>query len=243
MVIENPDFPWEGAELAAARERVLGARGGVRRPVVFLSGYHSPSFPMRLLRSRLVALGALEGVYSRVISYPVAWSVEMAAAKAARVIRSDAKLQGGIDVVGHSMGGIVARELSRVESCNITRLFTLATPHRGALLAERVRPDKGAVQLRAGSQLLARLDDAFPRWKSGGGELCCYATLRDWMVGATRSSPLDEPLHWLDVHRRHVRMLSHYVIVTDERIILDLALRLVGARPMSGAGRMLPPRD
>ncbi len=242
-LIQNPDFSYDQADFVAARGRVKGARGSQRRPVVFLSGYHSPSLPMRLFRRSLVGLGALEGVYSRVISYPLAWTVEMAAKKAERVIRADPRLAGEIDVVGHSMGGIVARQLTTMESCKIRRLFTLATPHRGAILAQWVRPDAGTTQLRAGSKLLAELDAALPLWRAQGGELCCYATLRDWMVGATRSTPLNEPLNWLDVHHVHARMLSHYVIVTDERIILDLALRLVGQAPLFRNGRTPPPWD
>lgn len=41
-------------------------------------------------------------------------------------------------IVGHSLGGIIARHLSATTSHNIQTAITLGTPHRGAKLANRI---------------------------------------------------------------------------------------------------------
>ena len=58
----------------------------------------------------------------------------------------------------------------------VRRIFTLGTPHRGAILADRIALDSAARDLRPGSEFLHRLDEALPH---AGYELLCYAHTND----------------------------------------------------------------
>ena len=142
-------------------------------------------------------------------------------------------------VLGISMGGIVGRFLASERGLRVARLFTLASPHRGAKITRRIRPDAGAVQLAPGSPLLTHLDATL---EGSLGELTCYSLLRDWMVGATNTSPPGHPSLWLDTDRWLAHPLSHFSITSDLRIVGDLALRLTGQSPWSTPGAP-PPRD
>ena len=69
----------------------------------------------------------------------------------------------GIDrliLVGHSMGGLVARSyLATYGTGRVTRLVTLGTPHQGTLLAH-LAPGECTRQMRPGSEFLRNLADA-----------------------------------------------------------------------------------
>ena len=66
-------------------------------------------------------------------------------------------------VVGHSMGGLVARACLRdpAARARIARIVTLGTPHHGSVLA-RWGPGRNARQMRPGSAWLAALNAQGP---------------------------------------------------------------------------------
>src|SRR6185369_10092730 len=84
-----------------------------------------------------------------------------------------------VDVVGVSMGGLVARWAALPPAdrfregaahnpgatgkrLRIRNLYTLGTPHRGAILANLIAPDPIARDMRAGSGFLRTLDARLP---------------------------------------------------------------------------------
>lgn len=209
------------------------------RPLVILSGYHSPAIPARTLARLLRSFHAATPERTLVVSYPLLTRVELAAERAAAAIESRGWRHEELDVAGISMGGIVGRYLAAERGVRIARLFTLASPHRGAKITRRIRPDAGAIQLSPGSSLLAHLDS---KLAGSIGELTCYSLLRDWMVGATNTAPAGHPSLWLDTDRWLAHPLSHFSITSDPRIVGDLALRLTGRTPWSRPGTN-PPRD
>ncbi|MEM1166200.1 MAG: hypothetical protein AAGI30_07900 [Planctomycetota bacterium] len=106
-----------------------------------------------------------------------------------------------VDVVGVSMGGVVARfaALPRDDGgkrLRIRRLFTLASPHRGARLADApLFWDKRVAAMRPGSPELSAIDAA---WAEGVEyELVCYTLLSDEMVGEWNTAPVGHPVYWL----------------------------------------------
>ena len=235
--IDNPDFR-VAPEAAATLARVGEGERAARR-LLILSGYHSPAVPGLTLARLLRRFNAAFADRTLVVSYPFATTVEAAADVAAAALRRGGWADEPLDVAGISMGGIVARHLAARGEARIERLFTLASPHRGALITRHVRPDAGAIQLSPGSTLLAGLDASLP---GSIGELTCYALLRDWMVGATNTAPPGMTPLWLDVDRWYARPISHFSITSDRRIVADLALRLRGLTPWSRIG-VPPPRD
>jgi pimeloyl-ACP methyl ester carboxylesterase len=235
--IDNPAFRVTPEQIRSLRDASVGPKPP--RPLVILSGYHSPAFPGWTLARLLESCHAAVPERTLVVSYPLVTRVEVAAEQAAAAIEARGWTKTELDVAGISMGGIVGRFLASERGLHIARLFTLASPHRGAKITRRIRPDAGAVQLAPGSTLLTHLDATL---EGSVGELTCYSLLRDWMVGATNTSPPGHPSLWLDTDRWLAHPLSHFSITSDLRIVGDLALRLTGQSPWSNPGPP-PPRD
>ncbi len=212
------------------------------RPVVVLGGYRTPWLTGERLAARLASLtsGRRDDFLS--VAYATAHRVEDAAARAKGAIGrwqsqrgedgADGAPDQGFDVVGISMGGIVGRMLA-AGGMPVRRLFTLATPHRGALLAGRIAPDPAARALRRGSALLASLDDALA---GNTVEIVPYARLYDGMVGATNAAPMGSHPLW----RRGPRWLAHLTITSDDAFVVDIARRLRGEAPIATPGGPAP---
>ena len=167
-----------------------------------------------------------------------------AAAKAWGTLGAEGELRTAeIDVVGISMGGLVARLAAlppgaragfgidaSLPRLDVRRLFTLATPHRGAKLAGVVAMDSSARDMKPGSAFLRRLDGAE---REGGGreyELVCYARLRDVWVGARNTAPPGMDPIWAPTPTHD---LAHMLVSRDRRILLDVARRLRGEAPVA----------
>jgi pimeloyl-ACP methyl ester carboxylesterase len=194
--------------------------------VLVLDGWHSPGITAWGLSRRLRRRTGASPADVHWATYPWALSVRAAARHALRVIRRRG-LQGvAIDVVGISMGGIVARVLAAGlvgPPVRIVRLFTISTPHRGARLARYVRPDFAARDLAPGSRLLAALDDpAATRPES----IHCLALARDWFVGEENTAPPDVTPRIYPPRGLVARALAHFASIYDEDLQDDLARRL-----------------
>lgn len=238
----NPDFPVTHAQ-AVARLRALAPKP-LPRPVVILAGWHAPGLTRTNLERLLRPATSDRREDFLSLAYPFATSVESAAEHVARRVRARFAhaWPESFDLVGVSMGGLVARFLAAHDpdlSPRVRRIFTLASPHRGARLADVVRPDRAARQLRRGSQLLRSLDDSLARARF---ELVPYTMLDDWWVGATRSAPPGRNPIWRRPRTLTERTMSHLLIPRSRPIVLDLALRLRGEEPVAREGRP-PPHD
>lgn len=242
----DPGCPLAPTRALAADERrhMEAAPVALARPVLVLSGWRSPYWQGRGLARRLEALTCRDASRFRSVSYMLSWSIEGAAQRAVEAVQAawpsaahDDTTE--VDVVAVSMGGLVARAgaagLGGSRRLRIHRLFTLATPHRGAALAERIRPDLAAREMRPGSEWLARLDAALP---DAAAEIIPYARTGDAWVGATRTAPPGRDPIWT----RGPFCLSHFTIALDEAITLDIARRLRGESPLA-TGASPPPCD
>ncbi|MEM7622789.1 MAG: hypothetical protein AAF235_06250, partial [Planctomycetota bacterium] len=142
-----------------------------------------------------------------------------------------------VDLVGISMGGLVARALASEAfgspPLNATRVFTLASPHGGAKLADKIALDPAAMAMREGSEMLARLDGA---WHDRGYDLVPYAVLNDTLVGATRTAPPGMDPVWTP----GTHVLSHFTVSETPGIIGDIARRLRNEPPLAGPASPVP---
>lgn len=251
----NPAYPATNAEVDDAIEAMEAAPVGLRRPVVVLSGWRSPSLTGRALAGRIEKVtGAGEG---RVLPIAYTWRAgipDIAATVAQKVAdeygtRTDPatgqRWTTEVDVVAISMGGLVARTAWAEPGAvgrdpgvrlNIHTLYTLGSPHKGAKLANWIRLDESARQMRPGSEFLGALDAA-TLGEAHDLSIVPYATLRDTWVGATNAAPHGQEPIW--VPGRIV--LSHHLISLDDRILADLGRRLRGEAPL--AEPSTPPRD
>ena len=208
------------------------------RPVLVLAGYRAWSVMPRTVASWLRCMTGARPDRFASLAYP--WSTDFPAIVARAAALAESRWSGEeIDVVGVSMGGLVARAaaagIGLPHSLRIRRLFTLGTPHQGAKLAALIAPDAAARDMRPGSAFLARLDAALP---DAGYELICYTRLHDSFVGASRTFPRSTSPHWVS----GTWILSHLTISSDPRILIDIARRLRGEPPIAQIPAA-PPRD
>ncbi len=169
--------------LASARTPDAQLPNDGQRLVLFvhgLGGHRGNFVPMQkyfgwLGRTRTVSIG-----------FPDCASIEVMAQHLAEAIQKlarehDLAEERGIDVVAHSMGGIITRLALEdpAVAAHIHTLITLATPHRGTQLA-RFADTQKIRELRPGSTLLQRLDRQLP-WADHPElpELVCYWTPKD----------------------------------------------------------------
>lgn len=241
----NPDFPHTDGEVLAVRAGLKARPRMPLRPIVLLSGYHSPIGQVKLLAAQLRKLTHAEAVM-HCVGYAAVTEMPRIVAMASKSVRErfgDAE----VDLVCISMGGLIARAIAtdaelrshrgvipKREAVNARRVFTLSSPHRGAILADKVRPDSAAKDLRAGSAFLQGLDAELERARY---ELVCYSRLHDGWVGATRASPHGRGVVWTP----GLIVGSHFAASWDRRALTDLALRLRGETPLAVPGT--PPGD
>lgn len=243
-MIRNPDFHLDDAALEADLARMGRDPRRLERPVVILGGWHSPGVANRSVESvlRPHTSGRRDDFLS--ITYPLKLSVGGAAESAARTMRERGLWDRELDLVGVSMGGVIARGLASGAfghgALRVRRIFTIATPHRGAKIARIALLDRCAWELRPASKLLARLNQ-----RNGNGsdpELVCYGALRDWWIGARNTAPPWMQPHWIDVPAGFGRLCSHFAINHDRRVLVDIARRLRAEEPIAERASE-PPRD
>lgn len=206
------------------------------RPLVVLGGWRTPITSAWLVGRRLRHLTGLPRHSLLAVDFLTCGSFEAAIARTlTRVERrwpsDDPHQTVAVDVIGISMGGLVARAAASTppdgvrRRLRVVRLFTLATPHRGARLARHLAPDAAARDMRPGSVFLARLDSAL---STAEYQLICYARLRDRWVGEENTAPAGMWPIWTDPPG----LLSHQTITLDRLILTDVARRLRGEPPL-----------
>lgn len=232
----NQNFPVTLPDARAMLRGLSAAPARLARPVLVLDGWHGPwLLSQRLARRLAKATSGAPGDFLAV-GYPWALSVDAAARHAMRRVRARGWLDRDLDIVGLSMGGLVARAIAgglphvcgggRVRA---VRVFTVASPHRGAIFADRATIDPASGQMRAGSALLRSLDAALAERTY---ELRCYAVLRDWLVGATRTAPEGMLPAWVDLPGWQ-RAISHFAGPYDPRLLVEIARALRGDAPLA----------
>lgn len=249
--IENPAFPLSMVDAQDELLRMRESTVPLERPVVILAGYRSWPMLVQGVRYRLFPVTSGNGDDFLPVSYMFGGDIEKIAGLVTR--RIDERWPSGssdetieVDVIGVSMGGLVARvaslplgdlpggEETRSKRLRINTLYTMGTPHQGAILAERVAPDTAARSMKPGSEFMEYLNAQLEQHEF---EIVPYAHLNDTWVGATNSAPPGQEPIWTG----GTRVMSHFSITTDDRIMADLARRLRGEQPWGSPST--PPRD
>lgn len=248
--LPNPGFPLTcdqaRADLAAMARRPVA----LQRPLVCLAGWRAllllPKNLIANLGPMLASPGSHPPLPALPIAFPLVDHIPAAAQRVVDAVEACWPNPSGthtveVDVIGVSMGGLVARTAaaglagSHRKRLRIARLFTLGTPHRGARLAEDYPVDRAARDMLPGSTFLQDLDAALD---DHAFELVCYARLHDEFVGATRCAPPGSHPHWVS----GFIALSHLTIGQDPRILADIARRLRG-EPSYTRFASMPPCD
>jgi triacylglycerol lipase len=127
-----------------------------------------------------------------------------------------------IHVVGHSMGGIVARYyVQRMGGDErVHTLVTLGSPH-GGTVAAHLLPRGVARQLRATSDVIAELAEPAPGCRT---RFLAFWSDLDILISPKRSARIEHP----DLHARNVfvRGVGHMSLPIDSRVTREIAVTL-----------------
>lgn len=249
---DSTSFTQRPEEIHAHLDRMACEPVGLARPIIVLSGYRGHSGAARELARKIRELTGADESQVLTLSYMFDGSIEEPARKLVALVEEhfpsgDPELTSRVDIVGISMGGLVARaaaadpaliydhaEAARSKRLSIGTLYTLATPHRGARLANRIRVDDASAAMASGSTFLAALDAEL---ETATYDIVPYAVLRDRWVGATRTAPIGQDPIW--IAGQLVR--SHHMVSKNQWIQADLGRRLRGEEPLGRPSE--PPRD
>lgn len=237
---QNPSFPLSHADAELAMAAMADEPRALDRPLVIVGGFLDFGFSTRRLERHLgplfcnprvvkVALGdcfSFDDCRSRVIE-----AVQ-------RAFPSDAPGETvEVDVIGVSMGGIVARYAAAplpdgpdgtpARRLKIARLFTLASPHQGAALSRFPNPHPLARQMRHDAPFIRDLDEItcdaeYP--------IYAYTRLSDGWVGAQYAAPAGATAWWVPAR---LFQDSHMSLPSDARVLADIGRRLRDEPPFT----------
>ncbi len=166
---------------------LAGRSGSGPRPIILVHGYVMGRSCFSLLAARLAhaGLGPIIG-----FEYWTLGPIGTAAKRLGRAVEIVCEQTGAesVDIIGHSMGGLVSRYFAAIDNGarRINRLITLGTPHGGA----EVRPlgvGRARKEMAAGSALLERLANATIGHPT---EVTIVSSSRDVLVGGGRHAEL-----------------------------------------------------
>lgn len=137
-----------------------------------------------------------------------------------------------VDVIGQSMGGLVAMfsamdDPSLGKRVHIRKLFTIASPLQGASRAARIPINVMplARDMRPGSDFYAKLATHPIDY-----DIASYTRLDDWAVGERFAAAAGHSVYWVDTPPFES---AHVGAFADSRIILDIVRRLRDETPVT----------
>jgi pimeloyl-ACP methyl ester carboxylesterase len=234
---QNPSFNLAATDARKELREMRQSPRALRRPVVIVHGLGPP-----------VGSWAVEHELRRVtgddriltVSYDYLGSFEHARRQVVEQVEErfpgdDPAETREVDVVAISMGGLVARyaaappEGSAGKRLKVARLFTISTPHRGAVMAALPAVlGQTQLDLRERSPFLEEL--AGREAKAPHYEVMPYARLGDCIVGERNAAPEGMTPLWVP---NLLLEGSHLLAFTDPRIVGDIARRLRGEAPFA----------
>lgn len=179
------------------------------RPVIIHPGFMSPAFALDgFVRTLRRCATQVDGRVVRVPCHPLVPIRSLGTQLAERAEKLYEQGDGRVDVIAHSMGGIVTREAARQglgrTGLRIARLFCLSSPHRGAGFLAPYTPHPHARALSVRSRYLDELNED-PT--SRDFEIHTFRLHRDLLISresahAVGHSHYDWPplLRWLSTH-------------------------------------------
>jgi pimeloyl-ACP methyl ester carboxylesterase len=224
----NPSFPLNVDDANRALTEMEHHPKPLVRPVLIVGGFMEPGLMPPSVKSRLTPLfTGSPGKYFSTLTLITAFNFDgcrqrLIAAVDARYPSSDPTCTAEVDVIAISMGGLAAyyaaTPLPDQRRLRIARLFTIASPLRGARLAPLPTLSPLQKDMRPGSTFLTSLPAAdYP--------IIPYTRLGDELVGESNASPPGTPPWWLP---NRPFQSSHLQAYSDPRILADIARRLRG---------------
>ena len=225
----NPSFALTVAAAKAELKQMEASPLPASRPILVIGGYADPGIVTSQLAAHLREVLTPESKIV-VVAPGLTGTMDEARRIVLDAIEKDLPSEdpvwtAEVDVVGVSMGGLVARyaampgEDSR-KRLKIARLMTISTPHRGADWAMMPTIEDRVVDMRADSAFLCSLDEAEQCF-----EVLPYCRLNDWIVGCENASPPGRTAWWV---QNQPFQFGHLDAHKDPRILADISRRLRG---------------
>ena len=233
----NPSFPLGAAEAHQAIERMRQDPKKLPHPLVIVGGFADPDILPQLLKSFFG--GITQDTRIIPVSMGLCHSFEQCRERVIDAVddavpSADPNWTSEVDVVGLSLGGLVARYCAapsrdprHPRRLRIAQLFTISSPHSGAALAKTVGLTQFHRDMMPGSEFLQYLSrfDAQASYR-----LVAYVHLDDEIVGDTHAAPAGQNVYWL---ANDAPFFPHLGAMLDRRILADIARRLRGEAPFT----------
>jgi hypothetical protein len=246
----NPSFPVTFAAADAVLADAAAHPRPLRRPLLIVGGFADPGLGSRLLRDRFRGWTGDDRVIDVSLCYDNSFDDcrrDIVAAVDSAYPTADPDRTTEVDVIGASMGGLAARYAAiRFDGTiggpsvgptprrrlRIGRLFTIGSPLRGAILADRIPLNLHPLQpgMRTGSWVYRRIEAATPSWDDLY-PIYSYVRLNDDQVGPENAAVPGATPWWLSAPAWP--RPTHHASFLDHRILADIALRLRGEAPLS----------
>jgi len=229
--VHNPSFAIEVSDAHQALAQMYSERRPLARPVVVLGGWIDDKSEADFLAANLQSVTTtpqwvLPIYYDKADSFTDIRERIIAAVDEA-FPSEDPDWTTEVDVVGYSMGGLVGRYAGQRQSrkpgartLRINRLFTIATPHRGAEMARLPAVNGLQADMRSGSAFLASLHESGQRDRFA---VFAYVRLGDFIVGEQNAAPEDSPLWWVSNRPFEDAHMGAY---RDPRLLADIGRHL-----------------
>ena len=240
----NPSFPVTNAQADAALKYDAAHPKPLQRPLLIVGGFVDPGLGTRMLVKRFREATGDRRIAAVSLGYERDWEqcrLDIVAAADAAFPTTDPDRTTDVDVIGASMGGLAARWAALPPApgehrrrLRIDRLFTIGSPLRGAVLADRIPLNLHPLQagMRTGSSLYQQINaaDAAPD-PADLYAIYAYARLNDDQVGTSNAAPPGATPWW--VSSPAWPRPTHHASFLDHRILADIAARLRGEEPLS----------
>jgi triacylglycerol lipase len=216
------------------RGLLLGDVVAAGTPILLVHGLVDNRSVFTVLRRALRRRG-----FGQVLTFdysPFTSDVRTAAAQLAALVESTCESTGHerVHVVGHSLGGVVARYyVQRMGGdARVHTLCTLGSPHAGTWAAHLL-PSRLVRQLRPGSPLLTELSAPAPGCRT---RFVAFWSDLDQLIVPKRSARIEHP----DLSARNVllRGVGHMSLPIDGRVVHSIATLL--AHLDEGGSTLLP---
>jgi pimeloyl-ACP methyl ester carboxylesterase len=230
-----PTIPLTTAQARAALDDVALHRKPLDRPLVILGGYLDPGLGGAAVTS--IVRQHIRDDRVITISFIFCKSFTECRRKVIEEVdrafpSNDANATIEVDVIGLSMGGLVGRYAAAPEPgqkrLNVRRLFTVSSPHQGAL---RAMAWPSLTQMQAdmcpGSEFLKKLAQTDQGAKY---QIYPYSREDDTVVGAQYAAP---PGHKPFTVPNEPFQPAHVGAATDPRILADVLRRLRDEKPFA----------
>ncbi len=228
--IENPSFQITKDEAANALAAIKEDPQPLERPLVILSGWRDPGVGAWWLGRQYNSMFDDDRVLT--VGYSLANTMDAARAEVIAEVdeafpTTDPERTVAVDVIGVSLGGLVGRYAAMAprndpdgRQLNVVRLFTLASPHQGAVAADLPLPDRLMEELHSDADFIAWINATDTERDY---ELFPYVRLGDNVVGTENAAPAGVDPWWLS---NQPAQQPHIAATLDKRFMADIARHL-----------------